>query len=146
MATQCSGQPLDEGGEHGPVRPVHAWSWVGAAQDCDLVPQYEELVRYRLATDAVGRRAGEVALAAWRELGCRDAGRIDLRCDRQGEVNVIEINPLPGLNPTRSDLCILCRMAGMTYQELIDRIMRSAMQRQRVTPARVPGRAIAPKT
>ena len=38
MATQCSGQPPDEGGEDGPVRPVQAWSWVGAAQDGDLVP------------------------------------------------------------------------------------------------------------
>ena len=43
MATQCSGQPLDEGGEHGPVRPVHARSSVAAAQDCDLVPQHHEL-------------------------------------------------------------------------------------------------------
>ena len=43
MATQCSGQPPDEGGEHGPVRPVQAWSWVGAAQDGDLVAQHEEL-------------------------------------------------------------------------------------------------------
>ena len=43
MATQCSGQPPDEGGEDGPVRPVHAWSWVGAAEDGDLVPQHEEL-------------------------------------------------------------------------------------------------------
>ena len=43
MATQCSGQPPDERGEHGPVRPVQAWSWVGAAQDGDLVAQHEEL-------------------------------------------------------------------------------------------------------
>jgi hypothetical protein len=43
MATQRSGQPCDEGDEHGPVRPVHAWSWVGAVQDGDLVPQHEEL-------------------------------------------------------------------------------------------------------
>ena len=43
MATQCAGQPPDEGGEHGPVRPVQAWSWVGAAQDGDLVAQHEEL-------------------------------------------------------------------------------------------------------
>ena len=28
MATQCAGQPPDEGGEHGPVRPIQAWSWV----------------------------------------------------------------------------------------------------------------------
>jgi hypothetical protein len=43
MATQCSGQPPDERGEHGPVRPVHTRTWVGATQDGDLVPQHEEL-------------------------------------------------------------------------------------------------------
>jgi hypothetical protein len=43
MATQRSGQPPDEGGEHGPVRPVHARSRVGAAQDGDFVAQDEEL-------------------------------------------------------------------------------------------------------
>ena len=43
MATQCAWQPPHEGGEHGPVGPIHAWSWVGAAQDGDLVPQHEEL-------------------------------------------------------------------------------------------------------
>ena len=43
MATQRSGQPPDEGGEDGPVRPVHAWSRVGAAEHGDLVPQHEEL-------------------------------------------------------------------------------------------------------
>ena len=43
MATQCSGQPPDEGGEHGPVAPVHARSWVGAVQDGDLVAQHEQL-------------------------------------------------------------------------------------------------------
>jgi hypothetical protein len=43
MTTQCSRQPLNEGGEHGPVGPGQAWSWVGAAQDGDLVPRHEEL-------------------------------------------------------------------------------------------------------
>jgi hypothetical protein len=42
MGSQCSGQPSDERGEHGSVRPVQAWSWVGAAQDGDLVAQHEE--------------------------------------------------------------------------------------------------------
>jgi hypothetical protein len=42
MPTQCAGQPPDESGEHGPVRPVQTWSWVGA-QDGDLVAQHEEL-------------------------------------------------------------------------------------------------------
>jgi hypothetical protein len=42
-APQCPGQPPHERGQHGPVRPVHTWSWVGAAQDGDLVAQHEEL-------------------------------------------------------------------------------------------------------
>ena len=42
MATQCSGQPQDEGGEDRPVRSVQAWFWTGAAEDGDLVPQHEE--------------------------------------------------------------------------------------------------------
>jgi hypothetical protein len=43
MATQCAWQPRDEGGEHGPVRPVQPRAWVGATQDGDLVAQHEEL-------------------------------------------------------------------------------------------------------
>ena len=43
MAAQPLGQPLDEGGEHGPVGPVHAWSWVGATEHRDLMSQHEEL-------------------------------------------------------------------------------------------------------
>ena len=42
-ATQCAGQPPHERGEHGPVRPVQARTWVGTAQDGDLVAQHEEL-------------------------------------------------------------------------------------------------------
>ena len=43
MATQRSGQPPDERGEHGPVCPVQAGSGVGAAEHGDLVPQHEQL-------------------------------------------------------------------------------------------------------
>ena len=95
---------------------------------------YESLVRYRLATDKTARRAADIALAAWQGLGCRDGGRIDLRCDRKGRVNLIEINPLPGLHPVRSDLCILAQLAGVSYSGLIDSILRSALARTRVCP------------
>lgn len=91
---------------------------------------YENLVRYGLATDTVAQEAAEVALAAWRGLGCRDGGRIDLRCDKHGQVNLIELNPLPGLHPVRSDLCILAQLGGLTYADLIGGIVRSALKRQ----------------
>jgi D-alanine-D-alanine ligase len=90
---------------------------------------YEERVRYRLADDEMARQAREVALSSWRGLGCRDGGRVDLRADRAGRPNFIEVNPLAGLNPAHSDLPILCRLAGIPYHELIAMIVTSARAR-----------------
>jgi len=91
--------------------------------------KFEELVEYRFVDDAMAQKAVEVSLAAWRGLGCRDGGRIDLRADAQGMPRFLEVNPLAGLNPVISDLSILCNLAGMSYQELISRIMDSALKR-----------------
>lgn len=89
----------------------------------------EELVEYRLATDAMAKKASEVAVAAWRGLGCRDAGRLDLRADAKGMPNFIEVNPLAGIHPEHSDLPILCTLVGISYRELLENIMRSALTR-----------------
>ncbi|MBU0651735.1 MAG: D-alanine--D-alanine ligase [Proteobacteria bacterium] len=86
-------------------------------------------IEYRLAADAMARAAVETALAAWRGLGCRDGGRVDLRADAEGIPHFMEINPLAGLRPGHSDLPILCELAGMSYRELIAGIMRSALKR-----------------
>ncbi|MCE5265743.1 MAG: D-alanine--D-alanine ligase [Deltaproteobacteria bacterium] len=86
-------------------------------------------IEYALATDATAREAEKTALAAWRGLGCRDGGRIDLRADARGVPSFIEVNPLAGLRPEHSDLPILCDLAGMPYRELIARIMHSARKR-----------------
>jgi D-alanine-D-alanine ligase len=92
----------------------------------------EELVEYRLVSasdDSVVMAAEEVALAAWRTLNCRDAGRVDLRCDEAGRPNFMEVNPLAGLHPEHSDLPILATKAGMPYVELIRRIVASCEER-----------------
>ena len=86
-------------------------------------------IEYRLATDTMARLAEQTALAAWRGLGCRDGGRIDLRADANGLPHFMEVNPLAGLRPDHSDLPILCELAGMPYRELIAGIMRSALRR-----------------
>jgi len=88
--------------------------------------RFEDLVDYRLVEDEESKRAEEVALASWRGLGCRDGGRVDLRSDGHGMPNFIEVNPLAGLHPVHSDLPILCYLAGITYQELIEMILESA--------------------
>lgn len=93
--------------------------------------QSEVLVRYDLVTpdDPVVRQAEELALNAWRALDCRDAGRIDLRCDAAGRPQFIEVNPLAGLHPSHSDLPMLCTAVGMPYDELIRSIVESASRR-----------------
>jgi D-alanine-D-alanine ligase len=89
----------------------------------------EELVEYRLASDSMSLTARETALAAWRGLGCKDAGRVDFRADQKGLPHFLEINPLAGLHPDHSDLPIICKLAGITYHKLINMIMESARKR-----------------
>jgi len=94
----------------------------------------EDLVQYKLVrseNDDQVRRCEEIALNVWRILGCRDAGRVDLRCDAEGRPNFIEANPLPGLHPQHSDLPILCTSLGIPYVSLIQRIVQSALQRNK---------------
>ncbi len=90
---------------------------------------WRQFVEYRLVDDAMGERAKAVALAAWRGLGCRDGGRVDLRADMYGMPNFMEVNPLAGLHPEHSDLCIIATKVGMRYSELIEAIALSALDR-----------------
>ncbi len=92
----------------------------------------EELVEYRLGRpddDLPVQEAEDVALRAWRVLECRDAGRIDLRCDENGRPHFMEVNPLAGLHPFHSDLPIICSHIGMPYEDLIRDIVASAARR-----------------
>jgi D-alanine-D-alanine ligase len=91
----------------------------------------EELVEYRLVgpDDAEVRKAEQIALAAWRALGGRDAGRLDLRSDDQGVPQFIEANPLAGMHPSHSDLPMLATAVGMPYVELVGHIVESARER-----------------
>jgi D-alanine-D-alanine ligase len=90
---------------------------------------YQGLVEYRLASGDIARVCAGVALKAWRGLGCRDAGRVDLKLDDAGIPNFIELNPLAGLNPKRSDLPILSGLVGIDYHKLIGMILDLALKR-----------------
>jgi D-alanine-D-alanine ligase len=90
---------------------------------------YDMLVEYRRADDTQAQAAARVALAAWRSLGCRDGGRVDVRLDACGRAQFLEVNPLAGLHPARSDLAILAGAVGLGYEGLIRRIVESACER-----------------
>jgi len=65
----------------------HAYTYVNKEQ-C------EELCKYRRADAEWSAKAEAISLAAWRSLGCRDGGRVDLRADSKGQLHVMELNPL----------------------------------------------------
>jgi D-alanine-D-alanine ligase len=92
---------------------------------------WEVRCTYTLATGPVAHACEKVALDAWRVLNCQDGGRVDLRHDSQGIPNFIEVNPLAGMNPVYSDLPMLSRMNDIEYDELIRRIMESAVKKIR---------------
>jgi len=91
----------------------------------------EEVVEYRAVDDPEAREAVEVALQVWYGLGCRDSGRVDLRSDGNGRPNFIEVNPIAGLHPEHSDLCIIGSKFGIGYQQLIGEIVEEALVRTR---------------
>jgi len=90
---------------------------------------YEDLVDYVAVEGEMLEACKTVALKAWRALNCLDGGRVDVKVDRFGEMSFIEVNPLAGLNPISSDLPILCRLNGISYQEIINEILKSAIKR-----------------
>jgi len=90
---------------------------------------WEDKVDIHLAEDSAAQAAGEVALKAWRALRCRDGGRVDIRNDGQDRPHFIEVNPLAGLRPNYSDLCLIAGFRNVSYQELIGRIMESFLRR-----------------
>jgi D-alanine-D-alanine ligase len=97
---------------------------------------FTDAVSYRLVGGDLAAQASSLALAVWNGLGCRDVGRVDLRCDAAGHLQFLEVNPIPGLRPHFSDLCVLCDLCQITHERLIARILDSARQRIRT---RAPG-------
>lgn len=95
----------------------------------EVKENYENYVRYTVYDEEIREECDAVALGAWRALSAVDAGRVDMKADRNGRMCFIEANPLAGLNPIHSDLPMLSRLNGMSFDTLMARIMESAKKR-----------------
>jgi D-alanine-D-alanine ligase len=105
---------------------------VAAVYSYDSKAHYEQRVDYALLREELlASDVARAALGAWRGLGCRDGGRVDLRLDAAGRPSFIEVNPLAGLNPIHSDLPILWRLGGGRFVDLVAAIVASAGDRIR---------------
>jgi D-alanine-D-alanine ligase len=112
--------------------------WVGDGYGFENKEEgWQERVDIVGADAPSARAAGAVALAAWRSLRCRDGGRVDIRNDASGRPNFIEVNPVAGLRPDHSDLCLIAAREGLTHRDLIGRIMDSFLRGNPQLGARV---------
>jgi len=82
------------------------------------------------------KRLYHLALRAHKILGALDVSRVDFRLDENGEPRLMEINPLPGLTPGYSDLCLEASVEGIQYQDLILEILYLAAGRWGLLPPR----------
>ena len=81
------------------------------------------------------RKIKENVLRAYNVLRCRDWSRIDVRLDKNGEPNIIEINPLPGILPNpEENSCFpkAARTAGLNYTEMINKVLYVAAMRYKL--------------
>jgi D-alanine-D-alanine ligase len=97
----------------------------------EVKENYENYCTYKPLDKDITDECKSVALGAWKALDAVDAGRVDLKADRNGRICFIEANPLAGLNPVHSDLPILARMYGIEYQTLLEMIMKAAIKRNK---------------
>lgn len=78
------------------------------------------------------REEDEVKKVAWqahRALGCLDVSRVDIRLNAKSIPYVLEVNPLPGLDSEESNLTRMAKASGISYPDLINGILESALKR-----------------
>jgi len=79
----------------------------------------------------LAKKMQDIALKVYEAVECRDFGRVDFRVDKDGNPYVLEINPLPSLS-TEDVFPLLAKSIGITYNEIIGKILNIALQRNSV--------------
>ncbi|RPI05859.1 MAG: ATP-grasp domain-containing protein [Ignavibacteriae bacterium] len=79
---------------------------------------------------AVEERVKEVALKAYQLMEIRDYARVDIRLDASNTPYVLEVNPNPDIS-CDAGFARSARAAGMTFDDMIVRIVETALERSR---------------
>ncbi|MFH2066250.1 MAG: D-alanine--D-alanine ligase [Pseudomonadota bacterium] len=81
-----------------------------------------------------------IAQKTWKALQIRDWCRIDMRCDRNGNLFVLDVNSPPGIIPPEISMTsyfpMSARAAGISYDQLLQRVIQTAIDRYPKTKLR----------
>lgn len=72
-------------------------------------------------------RLQHLALDAFRVVGCRTWGRVDIMQDEDGQFWLLEVNTVPGMTD-HSLVPMAAKAAGISFEELVVRILRDTME------------------
>jgi D-alanine-D-alanine ligase len=76
----------------------------------------------------------DLAVQAHVTLGCRDLSRVDFVVEESGRIALLEVNTLPGMTPT-SLYPDGARAAGISFEQLVEQLVRRALERGGRAPA-----------
>lgn len=93
--------------------------YLGSDEPFNLTPDFPA---------GVAQQLQDVARRVFKALDCRDIARVDCFLDQAGQVYLNEINTMPGLTPV-SGVPQAFKKAGLTYPEIVDRLVRRAAAR-----------------
>lgn len=97
----------------------------------DIDPNYCKVLN---CFDSLYKKLVTQTIVAHHALGCYDYNRMDFRerkldNGKSKRIYFLEMNPLPGLHPTESDLAIEAKHAGIDYNTMINMILIEAIER-----------------
>lgn len=75
----------------------------------------------------------ELAIDTYNILDCHDYGRVELRVDKNNNPYVLELNPNPSINKG-DEVPGTAELIGMSYEDFIEEILKSAIRRYRDRP------------
>jgi D-alanine-D-alanine ligase len=94
-------------------------------------------------TDEMRERIQSLACRTYRAVGCAGLARVDLFLSERGPL-INEVNTMPGLG-ARSSFPELAQAAGVSYEELIDRLLTLALERYETRRAPPSARIAEPR-
>ena len=105
---------------------TYAAKWIETSVEYRGTPS----IAARPLAPALGARLELAALAAYRAVGGRDYGRVDMRLHPEAGPVVLEVNPNPDLSPD-AGLARAAARGGIAYADLVAGIVAAALARSR---------------